>query len=283
MSSEAPPQRRRLATALRRVRWEAGLSGEQLARRTGFSQSKVSRIETALTVPSRADVEAWCSAVGASDDQQADLLDLARMVAVEVEAWKDAIARGLASLQRDVEAVERAAVAIRAYAPVTLPGLLQTAAYARRLYSGIYGVPREEIDEAVAARLERQRVLFDSEKTLEFIVTEGALRWYLGPRDVALAQLDRIAQVVDQSQVSLGVLPLANDLPSWHWHAFDIFDTRAEPPVVMVETLTAGLDITDPAQVSTYVEAFTRLRASALHGRRALQIVRRIGRELTQP
>jgi transcriptional regulator with XRE-family HTH domain len=86
LSNEPPLQRRRLATALRRLRWDAGLSGEELARRTGFSQSKVSRIETAATVPSRADVEAWCRAVDASDDERADLLDLARIVAVEVRS-----------------------------------------------------------------------------------------------------------------------------------------------------------------------------------------------------
>jgi len=276
---EPPPQRKRLASALRRLRQRAGLSGEELGRRVGISQTSVSRLETALSPPSVAIVEAWSDVVHASAEERADLVDLARIVAVEVESWKEAAQRGLAGLQRDVQALEAAAVSIRSYSPVVIPGLLQTSDYARRLYSGLYGAPQQEVGDAVTARLERQRVLFDPAKTLEFIVTEAALRWYLGPREVALSQLDRIVQVTSQAQVSFGVLPLGDELPTWHWHGFDIFESRAEPPVVEVETLTAGLTIADPGQVSTYIEAFSKLRAAALSGRKALQLVRTLARD----
>jgi transcriptional regulator with XRE-family HTH domain len=272
---EPPPQRKRLASALRRLRRRAGLSGEELARRAGWSQSKVSRLETAQSPPSAEDVRRWCEFVHASDDERDDLLDLAPIVASEVLQWKRSGRQGLARLQRDAADLEATSSAVRAYTPVVIPGLLQTADYARRMFEGLYLAGPRDVSEAVAARLERQSVLFDPTKTFEFIVTEAALGWCLGPRQAKLAQLDRIVSVVSQTHVAFGVLPLDNELPTWHWHDFTIYEPRAEPSVVEIETLTCGLTISDPADVQTYVDVFARLRAAAVGGEEALALVRR--------
>lgn len=240
----------------------------------------MSRLETAQSPPSVQDVRQWCEIVVATDDERDDLLDLAPIVATEVLEWKRAGRQGLARLQRDAAALETTSSAVRAYTPVVIPGLLQTADYARRMFEGLYLAGPRDVSEAVAARLERQRVLFDPTKALEFIVTEAGLRWCLGPREAKLAQLDRIVSVISQSHVSFGVLPLESDLPTWHWHDFTIYEPRAEPAVVEVETLTCGLTISDPTDVQTYLDAFAKLRAAALVGEEALALVRRLASQV---
>ena len=46
--------------------------------------------------------------------------------------------------------------------------------------------------EAVAARMQRQQVLYDTNRTFEFVTTEAALRIGAAPASVMIGQLDRL-------------------------------------------------------------------------------------------
>ena len=263
---EASPQRARLAAALRELRTAAGLSGEALGREIGASQSKVSRLELGQLVPSAGDVERWAKATGASAEQRAQLLELVEAVTTEAVAWRRRLRRGLVGLQQETAELEASAGTIREFRPLLVPGLLQTPAYARAVYEAMHTSGRSDVPEAVAARMNRQAILYREGQRFEFVLTEAGVRWRLGPPELMLAQLDRLGQVATLPNVSLGIIPLGAEVPAWHSHGFVLFDDREGGPVVHVETLTSALNVRSPDDVGRYLEAFKRLEAASVTG-----------------
>ncbi len=275
---ELSTQRRRLGEALRAVRANAGFSGEQLAKQLGISQSRVSRIELGQQAASTDLVRRWAEVTGASEDRVADLVESAETAGTEAVVWRNAMNRGLARVQQDSRELEASAVTLRSFQPVLVPGLLQVPEYARRIFAA--GNPEHspaEIAAAVAARVDRQLLLYESTARFEFVITEVALRWRVGPPHVMLAQLDRITAVASLDSVDVRVIPLDIELETWHEHGFNLKDDRPEDdPVVTVETQTSQVTTTDPAEVAFYRDAFVRLRDAALHGPEADELLRRI-------
>ena len=278
-----PSPRRRLGLALRGLRLDSGMTGQQLAERAGLSQSTVSRIELGQAMPSMADIEAWGQATSASAGQLAEIRALAEAAAVETISWKRAARRGLPSLQRDVRELEAKAATLLNFQPVIVPGLLQTAEYARQIVLSGYPGGRPDIGAAIASRIERQAILYDAAKSFEFVIAEAALRWRIGPPTLMLAQLDRIASLSTLPGVGIGIIPQAAQVSAWHIHGFAILDGRPDGNVaVRVETLTAGLSISEPEAVERYCQAFASLREAAVTGDRARQLIGDVDAELRQ-
>ncbi len=275
---ELSSQRRRLGEALRVVRAKAGLSGEQLAERLGISQSRVSRIELGQQTASVDLVRRWAEVTGAAEDRGDELVGLAEAAGTEAVAWRTAMGRGLARLQHDARETELGAAALLSFQPVLVPGLLQVPEYARRIFAA--GNPAHgpaEIATAVAARMDRQLVLYEGQTQADFVIAEAALRWRVGPTHVMLAQLDRITALAGLQTVTVGLIPLDVQVDTWHEHGFNLVVGRPEDdPVVHVETQTSQVTTTDPAKVAFYRDAFVRLQEAALHGPEADALLRRI-------
>jgi len=279
-----PSELRRLGLALRGLRLDAGLTGQQLAGRAGLSQSTVSRIELGQAMPSMADIGAWGEAARVSAGQLAEIRALAEAAAVETISWRRAARRGLPSLQRDVRDLEATAATLLNFQPVIIPGLLQTAEYARQVVLSGYPGGHPDIGAAVAARMERQAILYDDARSFEFVVAEAALRWRIGPPLVMLAQLDRVASLSTLPNVGIGIIPQAAQVAAWHIHGFAILDDRAEgAATVRVETLTTGLSISEPEDVERYRQAFALLREAAVKGDQARRLILGVLTELRQP
>jgi len=283
-ADNVPESLRRLGLALRGRRLDAGLTGQQLAERTGLSQSTVSRIELGQAIPSLADVDSWADVTESSGEQRAELRRLAENAAVETISWRKAVHRGLPKLQQDVRELEAVSAHILNFQPVIVPGLLQTADYVRRLVQSGYPEGRPDVSAAIAARLDRQAILYDGTRHLEFVIAEAALRWRLGPPPMMLAQLDRIASIATLPNVAVGIIPQAAEVTAWHVHGFAILDDRqGATPIVRVETLTIGLSIADPDEVERYRQAFRLLRESAVFDDRAELLVREVMTDLRRP
>ena len=283
---ELSAQRQHLGAVLRRLRVDAGLSGEQIAERTGISQSRASRIELGQQAAPLAVVERWANAAGASGASLAEVMELAEAAATQTISWRKAMARGLVKLQQDSREQEASAATFLNFQPVAIPGLLQVPEYARRVFAVGYPPPgQHEIAAAVEARMDRRVILWDESKRFEFILAEGALRWRLGPPSLMRAQLDRIIAVSELGNVTVGVIPGTAEVDEWHDHAFNILDDRgdAKDPVVHVETLTTPVNITDPEDVAAYRNIFARLRAVAVFGDDARQLISAVIAELREP
>jgi hypothetical protein len=111
---------------------------------------------------------------------------------------------------------------------------------------------RPDIPEAVAARMERQTVLYDDSKSLNFILTEQALRWRTAPPTILLAQLDRLMDVGRQGHVMLGGIPADREIAMWHSHGINLFEFDDRPPLIQVETRTCAPTLTDERDIEAY-------------------------------
>ena len=184
LPGEPRAQRGQLGAELRRVRMLAGLSGRQLARAAGLSQSAVSRAERGESVLSLPEVTAWADAAGVSGDRRAVLLALAEAAVNEVATFRLRLRGGLAAAQESVGDLEASARVVRNFQPGIIPGLLQTADYARRIMALADTGHDGGLAAAVAARLARQQALHDPARSFEFVMTEAALRYRPGAPDI---------------------------------------------------------------------------------------------------
>lgn len=260
-------KRQRLASELRHLRDLAGLSGRELANRIGISQSKVSRIEAGRTVPSLPEVEAWARTTAAADDRRAWLVAMTSAVFTEVQPWRTSFGSP-AAIQSEVRERERRARLIRTYQPSVIPGLLQTAEYARRTYSLAQPFPDHEVASSVAGRMERQVALYEEDRRFEFVITEAALRWRPGPVNSQLAQLDRISVVSTLDNVSIGIVPLDQQAMAPAPHAFIIYGENDGDldDFVEIETVHANLIVNELDDVAIYQQKWAMLCRSAIFG-----------------
>ena len=279
--NEESPQRRRLGQALRDLRNTAKLSGMQLAERLDISQSAVSRYELGQQIPSLEEVRAWARAVGAEDSIE-ELTGLVEAAATEAVVFRRTrVRRGLAGQQRDTAAIEASTGTLRSFNPTGIQGLLQTPAYAQAVFQA--GHPdRTDLAKAVAARMNRQQVLYAPGKRFHFVFGEPALRWWVGGRAVMLGQVDRVAQLATLPNVTIGILPLDRELQVWAQHGFTAFCDRADDAedLVHVETLQTGLNIRNPEDVARYLDAFDRLAKASTTGDEAKALLSRLGERL---
>jgi transcriptional regulator with XRE-family HTH domain len=276
-------QRTRLGSELWRLRRLAGLSGKELASQIGIGQASVSRIETGQTVPSLPQVTAWAEATSASPDARAALTALTEAALNEVETWRVRIPHdGLPGMQEDVRTLEATAGAVRIFQPAIVPALLQTAEYARHVFKVSDVTGAADYPAAVAARLERQQLLHDESHEFEFVLTEAALRWRLGPAAMIAAQLDRIANIASLSNVTVRVIADGTELQAIPWCGFNIYENRqdARQPIVTIEIPHARLTVADEADVAIYGDQLAQLRHSAVSGKDAVELIQTVSSRL---
>jgi transcriptional regulator with XRE-family HTH domain len=277
-SREPRVQRARLGNELRQVRKLAGLSGEELGRQIGVSQKTVSRIEHGDSLPSLPQVNAWARAAKVPTDRRVILTGLLEAAVNEVATFRDKLTDGLAAVQVSVRELEATSSAVRNFQPGIVPGLLQTAEYARRVLEMANLQDDRNLAAAVTARLERQQALHDPKRRFEFLMTEAALRWRPGPREVLTAQLDHIAALATLETIEFGIIPADAEMHAITRCGFILYEDRndGEPAVAFVETPHAALYASDPADVELYRDQLGLFRASGIYGAEALEIVRAI-------
>lgn len=264
---------RQLIRELKRIREDADLSGQALGDRLGWSQSKVSKIENGRTKPSMDDVAAWARECSLTEEAAGDLLARAESVATETRSWASRHGT-LAERNRGIGAVERDMTGLQNFQPGVIPGLLQTAEYARRIITMLDVKGTKDVGAAVTARMDRQAVLYDTSKRFEFLLTEGVLRWRPGPRSLMLAQMDRLLSVATLPNVEIGVLPFDQEATALSVNGFTIFEVEDEPRVLV--ELMHGEPEVDEEGLRTYRDVFATLRASALQGDEALRFIAEI-------
>jgi transcriptional regulator with XRE-family HTH domain len=270
-------EREALGAWLHRLRREAGLNGKQLAARLGWAPSKVSRIEHGRQTPSAADIEGWAAACGAPE-AAAELAARLHALDTHYVTWRRSLRAGHAPRQRVAQELESRLSRLRVFEPTMIPGLLQTAEYARSLFvalSALQGTP-DDVSAAVQARMERQRVLYEPGRDFHFLLTAGALRARVCPGEAHRGQLDRLLAVASLDGVRVGVLPDAALLPFAPLHPFWIHDAH----LVQVETWTAEINVTSAPEVSVYERVFDAYASVAVYGSEARDVIGTVLREL---
>lgn len=269
MSSTIHQAREALGSRLRDLRKDAGLTGMQLALLAGWHSSKVSKIEYGKQAPSEEDIRVWAGHCQASD-QVADLLATVRNIEAMYVEWRRMLNTGTRRRQEASIALEAETKLFRWYEPVLIPGILHTAEYAAAVLSRVidfYGIP-DDLEAGVAARMERQQILYRGDHRFHFILAEQALHTIVGDTNVMIGQLDRLITILSMPRVSLGILPARHtyQVPS---NQFILFDDR----LVHVEAISAEIAVTQPREIGLYTKAFQTLSEAAVHGGDARNLI----------
>jgi transcriptional regulator with XRE-family HTH domain len=269
--------RYRLAAALRQMREDTGLSAERFGAPHGWSQGKVSKIENGRTVPSPEDVETWASAAGRRE-LAAELAALAESVGTQTRGYGGRRRGTLAARAEEAGVAESLATVVRVFQPAIIPGLLQTADYARCVIE-MLNVPEEEIAPAVNARMQRQDALYRPGRRFEFVLTEGALRWRPGPPEMMNAQYDRLIRVAGTGGVGLRVLPFAIQAPTFYDNPITIYEIP-DDPAVLIEGTPREQVYREERDLEVCRTAFSQCWDVALAGDGAIRMIEDLQREL---
>jgi len=232
--------RRALGQRLRDLRQQAGLTGRQVAESLSWPASKVSKLENGRQTPSDADVRAWTSITRAEAETESLLASL-HTLEIQHAEWQRQLKTGLRPHQDEIADLDARTRLFRAFEPTFIPGLLQTAEYARARFAQsvtVFKVPND-MDEAVAARVRRQEMLYRPDKRFHFVLTEATLRYRLCAPAVMLGQLDRLVTSGALPNVRLGIIGFETAYVVAPAHGFWLLDDDR----VMVETFSAELNL----------------------------------------
>jgi transcriptional regulator with XRE-family HTH domain len=271
LTTNVAQAREALGAHLRQLRRDADLTGRELAAACGWLPSKVSKIENGKQTPSPTDVRTWASATGHPEAEAPLRAELAALESFYRD-WRRQLKAGMRFRQVEALGIEADTRHLRVWEPNYVPGLLQTAEYARiRLAQGarLHGAP-DDVGAAVAIRMNRQHVLHLPTKRFDFLIAEGVLRdGNAAPPDVMAGQLDRLMVATTHTTVRLGVIPAGS---MWPFHAdngFWLYDADA----VIIETLTAELRLVHADEVAVYARVHAALADVAVYGTGARALI----------
>ncbi|MEU8132031.1 helix-turn-helix domain-containing protein [Streptodolium elevatio] len=272
MSTDHQHARASLGARLRELRTDAGLTGREVARRLDWPPSKVSKLETGRQTPSTGDLEAWARIVERPDAAH-ELCALLRSFETRYRTWKRQLATGHRARQEAGVIEMQRTRTLRGFESGIIPGIFQTADYARNVltrYAELRGTPRD-IEPAVNARMKRQEALYAPGRRIHALLWEGALRVLVCPPDVLAGQLDRLSGVLGLSNVSLGVIPFEAPLGVAPGDGFWIYDHR----LVISETWHAEMWLDDHDSITLFTTIWDSLSSAAVHGQKAQRLIAR--------
>ncbi len=254
-------QQRRLRGELRKARELAKLTQAQVADEMDWSVSKVIRIETGAVGLAITDLRALLQLYKVEDREVVDaLVEMGK--ASRKRAWWDHFREFIGETMIKFIGLESSASILRQYQDDVVPGLLQTASYARAI-QGFYNDP-ETVEKKIEVRIKRQEILNpDNPTKFFFIVDESVLYRKIGGAEVLREQLERLREFNRQENVTIQILPFSLGMHiGMKLGSFSVleFPGDAQDDIAATEVPSVGLVMEDKLdQVSEYVEAFLQL------------------------
>ncbi|MET7409449.1 helix-turn-helix domain-containing protein [Streptomyces parvulus] len=250
-----------LGAELRHAREKAGMSQEELGGRLFVSGSFIGQLESGTRRMQREYAALLDDALGTEDFFRRNCAASAKSKYPEHFA--------------EAAEAEGSATAIKEYASMLIPGLLQTPSYARAVCRAYQPTATDEvIDELVTARMERARMLADpTEPMLWAVIDESALRRATGGREVMAGALRHIAALMRENRVIVQVLPFDAGAHPAMQGCVKLMDFAGAPPLVYLEGVGTGRVDDDPATVGRYRFYYELLMVSALSPTKSLSMI----------
>jgi transcriptional regulator with XRE-family HTH domain len=256
---------------LKRFREQAGLTLDDVAKRTNFALSTVSAYETGRRIASPDFTKLADELFGTGED----LAELQKLVEnVSLLPWF-----------RERAEVERKAAEIREYESYQIPGLLQTEDYARAIMS--VGRPRissDEMERAVALRMTRQEILelrddlpADQLQTPRYwaVIDESALQRTAGSSDIMRIQREHLIEMAQRPYITIQIIPNEKGPTSAYGRAFTILvSSHNNSSVVYLEDPNSAHYVRDRDDANRYALIFDHLRTSALDDTQTLRLLK---------
>ncbi|MEU6288662.1 helix-turn-helix transcriptional regulator [Streptomyces sp. NPDC046988] len=250
-----------LGAELRHAREKAGLSQEELGGRLFVSGSFIGQLESGTRRMQREYAGLLDDALGTEDFFRRNCAASAKSKYPEHFA--------------EAAEAEGSATAIKEYASMLIPGLLQTPSYARAVCRAYQPTATDEvIDQLVTARMERARMLADpTGPMLWAVLDESALRRATGGREVMAGVLRHIAALMRENRVIVQVLPFDAGAHPAMQGCVKLMDFADAPPLVYLEGVGTGRVDDDPATVGRYRFYYELLMISALSPTKSLSMI----------
>ncbi|WP_435187292.1 helix-turn-helix domain-containing protein [Streptomyces sp. bgisy126] len=277
MSTDYQQAREALGARLRELRVSGRLTGTTLAQRTGWPRSKVSKLENGRQTATPEDLRAWAEATGRPEVYD-ELESRLRGFESHIRSWRRQLAAGHRPVQENWNAEVSRSTVIHAWEEAVVPGMLQTADYARHVFTRYAKLQNSvrDTEAAVRARIRHQDWLYEPGRKLRVLVWEAALHARLCPPSVLAAQLDRLTGLIGMDTVELGVVPLGVPLKVPAANGFWVLDER----LVVTEDWHAELWLDDADSIALYSRIWKTLSESAAFGNDAQGVITRVRRTL---
>jgi len=261
-------RRREFGVRVRALRNKRGWTVDYVASRLLCSPSKVSRLETGHRGASARDVRDLCTLYEVGEAELELLTELAQRG--KERAWWLPLNLPYSTYV----GLEAEAALIRDYGVGMVPGLLQTADYARAVVQAAGWAP-PRVDQWVKGRMARQRILAEpGGPRFEAMIDESVLHRVVDSPAVMAAQLARLLEASEQDRIGLQVIPYdAGALPAVNKFIILSFAAATVPDVVMIEGLTAELFVENADDVKVYVSTFRALSELAATAERSRAMI----------
>lgn len=244
---------RLLGRQLARFREAAGLTQRDLAAEFNLAEETVASIEQGRR-PLKPDLADRLDA--RLDTKGALSVAVENMPEVDlIPAWAEEF------LDREQEAL-----ALASYENQVVPGLLQTADYARAVFaSRIPVMDKDEIEAQTERRLARRRILQSTpRRSVSFVLWEAVLHVPLGGTHVHRAQLAHLRSLTELPGLAIQVMPFTHTTHPALDGAFVLLETPDHQHLAYTETQRGSHLIHAPDEVSILAQRYAMLRTLAL-------------------
>jgi transcriptional regulator with XRE-family HTH domain len=272
--------RRQLGRYLRDLRNRQHITVKTAATQLEWSEAKIWRIETGQTSLRSLDVEAMCRVYAAPADLTEALMGLAKET--KAKGWWQAYGDVIPENFDVYLGLEEAASSIAWYEPELIPGLLQTADYARAVIGA--NASADDTDRRVQLRIERQALIRRATVPLALRVAlnESVLRRPIGGREVMAEQLDALAEAAELPNVKIRVVPFTAGLHHGVMTGpFELLrfpangDGRdSEPPTIFQDGYTGGLYLDKANEIERFSDAFEYVWTAAASEDASIRMIR---------
>jgi transcriptional regulator with XRE-family HTH domain len=252
-----------LGRELRHGRIAAGFSSQEaLAARLDFDRTVIAKAETGDRPPTDDVLEAWCDACDLDRDLFGRWAAFARRTDGPVPSW----------FESWLEA-ERQAHMLRIWQPLVIPGLLQTAEYARALFLAA-GADQDRADDLVTVRLDRQVILErPGPPHVVAVIDESVLHRLIGSPPVMADQLAHVADLAERPSVTVQVVPSETGANAGLSGSFDLASGDGAPEVLRMEAVE-DVTVESRSLVRQATNIFVRVQADALPRAASLTLIR---------
>ena len=256
-------RQRRLGFELKQLREQAGLSAGEASERICMNRGQLSHIELGRTSILTERLRDLCRAYGCADEPFVEAL--VALSEASGKGWWSAYKKHMGPGALDLAELESQAVAIRTHEPLFIPGLFQTADYARAIFAS----PKlgfDNVEEGLRFRMERQRILtLDDPPSVHAVIHEAALHMRFGGVDVVREQLLRLVELARLPHVTIQIYPFsAQAYAALSGNFAHFVPGNPKLGAVLLEAPLGSRYLTEPTQLLEYTALFDHLAESAL-------------------
>ncbi|MEV1065470.1 helix-turn-helix transcriptional regulator [Streptomyces sp. NPDC050263] len=257
-------RQRRLGFELKHLREQAGLTAGEAAEQINMGRVQLSQIETAKTSILTPRLRELCNLYGCTDTPYVEFL--VAMSEATGKGWWSAYKKHLGSAALNLAELENEAETLRLHESFFVPGLFQTADYARAIFNS----PKlgfENLEHGLGFRLERQHVLTrENPPTVHAVIHEAALHMRFGSVRVVREQLVRLIELARLPNVTIQIYPFsAQAYAALSGNFVHAIPATTRLGTVILDRATGSDYLRQPAQLQQYDALFERLTENALH------------------